>query len=66
MVLTSTTPRDMGRASAALLLAGNLAGSVLAAAVGMHEAYSADLVLWSNNITHASIAGLALWTMRTR
>lgn len=66
LLVPSMSPRDMGRASAVLLLAGNLAGSVIVAAVGLHDAYRAGLVLWSNNITHASISGLALWTMRAR
>jgi hypothetical protein len=66
LVLVSATPRDVGRASVASLLAGNLAAFVLLAALGVERAYNADLVLWSNNITHASISGLALWTMRAR
>lgn len=65
-VVSTMSPHDMGRASAMLLLAGNLAGATLAAALGVDDAYRDDLILWSNNITHASIAGLALWTMRAR
>jgi hypothetical protein len=66
LVLTSATPRDVGRLSAASLLAGNVATFVMLAALGIERSYSAGLVLWSNNITHASIAGLALWTTRAR
>lgn len=66
ILLTRTAPHDLGRLSLLALLGGNVAGSLFAAAVGMHESYSAGLVLWSNNITHASILGLALWTMRAR
>lgn len=66
VLVSAMAPHDMGRASALLLLGGNLAACVIAAALGIQDAYRADLVLWSNNITHLSISGLALWTMRAR
>lgn len=58
--------RNAGRVAVLLLLAGNVAVFALAAVVGVDVAYGADLVLWSNGFVHASIAGLALWTMARR
>lgn len=66
VLLMRSAPHDLGRLALLALLGGNVVGSLFIAAIGMQESYGSDLVLWSNNITHVSIAGLALWTMRAR
>lgn len=57
---------DIGRAAVLMLLVGNVATSLLVALLGVPVAYDRGVVSTSNDIVHASIAGLALWTMRAR
>lgn len=57
---------DAARVAALLLLAGNVAGSLLALFVGIESAYDDGIVLTSNSVTHAAILGLAAWTATTR
>jgi hypothetical protein len=58
------TPGDVERSVVLALLAGNAATFVLMALFGVDNAYANDVVLTSNNLTHAAITGLVLWATR--
>lgn len=66
VLLMRTVPRDVERCIVAVMLAGNATTAALTLAIGIDAAYASDVVSASNNVTHACIAGLALWAIRSR
>lgn len=66
VLLMRTVPRDIERCIVAVMLAGNATTAALTLAIGIDAAYASDVVSASNNVTHACIAGLALWAIRSR
>jgi hypothetical protein len=66
VLLMRSATDDAGRVAVGVVLAGNVVAAAFVALVGIDVAYGSDLVLWSNNVVHGSVVGLALWTMRQR
>lgn len=65
-MVACTRTTDSARVALTMLLAGNVAASLIALVVGPDLAYASGAVAASNAVVHVVISGLAAWTMLAR